>query len=242
MDLDEVRAAFERMPYRPMEVRIDLVTPVVLGPDPLCLDSLLTERLALQLFGPSARDRNRSLVELPLPLKRTGSVWHASIAFPDGGTRGRDFLVKRWSFDIPGVDRSIGWSKEYRMAVRYLATPGLIFYANGSVEAVRTLLSGLRAVGRFRAKGFGEVWRVRVRPVKHDWSLWRDGQPQRPIPIDEVRDPARYYVAPTGYRPPTWRAENQGVCVLPNPETWLRVYPPPPELDDEEKEWLEGEV
>lgn len=239
MDLTELKALYAGIPCRPLEIRVDLITPLAVGPDPLCLDCLLADRVALLLFGATARDRDRALVELPLPLKRSGAVWHASIAFPLAGSLAHDLLAKRWSVPPPpGVDTSQGWAKTARTPVHYLATPALVFWANGNPGEIRRLLTGVQAIGKHRKKGFGEVAQITVRPAPHDWSLWRDGQPQRPLPVDQVKEPWAFYIAATGFRPPTWDPRNQGLCVLPPPDVWLPAYHQPLETaDPDEEDW-----
>lgn len=230
MELESLREHYAALPKEPLVVRLDLQTPVVLGPDPLCLDSLLAYRLAVRLFGRGAFDRMGAMLDLPLPLERTGSVWHASIGFPDSAAHvDHDHLSKRWSVGPPaGVKLGTGWSRMYHLAVFPVSTPSLRFYAKGNTQAVKDLLDGLWAVGKHRNKGYGRVRGVEVLSAAEDWSLWREGRPQRPIPVHEVPEPWRHYVAPTGYRPPTWRPENQGLCVLPEPDLWLHLYPVDP--------------
>lgn len=241
MELDALRTAYAGLPCRPLQVQVDLLTPLATGPDPLCLDALLADRVALRLFGAAARDRSRAMVDLPLPLRRTGEVWHASIGFPAPGAPGQDWLAKRWAVDPPpGASERLGWSRAYHMPVRYLATPSLVFWANGNLEEIRRLLSGLQAIGKHRKKGFGQVRRVTVRPAARDWSLWRAGQPQRPIPVHQVPGPWTCYIGVTGFRPPAWDPRNQGLCVMPPPDVWLQAYGGAARdtvLDPDEADW-----
>lgn len=242
MDIAVLAEHYAALPMRPFRVVFHLSTPLVIGTDPLCLDSLLAHRVALELFGPAAFDRSRSLVDLPLPLKRTGEVWHASIGFPGELTgRGQDFMVKRWSTPVPPrISKSIGWSKTYLLPVAYVATPSVTFYGNGNLAEIKRLLSTVQAIGRWRKKGFGQVRKVSVEPIAKDLSLWCDGQPQRPIPISQVDQPYRYFTAATGFRPPTWVPRNQGLCVMPTPDRWFNsLRTAQPKIDADEEAWEE---
>lgn len=203
--------------FEPLQVDVHLASPLVVPNDPICLDSVLTALVARRVMGWRAlRNDPNSMVEIPLPLAREGSVWAASAGFPEPGAAGLDFFTREGA--RPGLKS--GPFRAFMGTIRYVSSPLVRFYAYGSYEGVEDLLMSLQYLGAHSSHGYGQVRAVQVYRVRHNWSLWREGQPMRPIPVREVENPSRFFVAITGYRPPTWLRQNQDVCVLPHPRMW----------------------
>lgn len=217
----------------PLKVTFSLASPLVVERYPLTLDSLLTYAVAVRVRNdvvPAPRDLPKELIDLPLPLRRTGSVWHGSVMIPEGASEaGMDFYNKKWHGQPPnGLTKT-----EFRLVlaqgplrnvlndVMTLDVPTLAFYACGLEDEVRGLVQGIHSLGAHRAKGYGWVTKVRVERMHTDYSLWRNGVPMRPIPITEVPDYRRHYYGPAAFKPPHWYVAHQALCVLPFPEVWL---------------------
>ncbi len=58
------------------------------------------------------------------------------------------------------------------------------FFGHGDPERVRTLLRFLPGIGRKVHQGYGLIESVRIDPIEQDYSLIRNGQPMRPIPVE----------------------------------------------------------
>lgn len=143
------------------------------------------------------------VADLDLPLARCGhgADWHwaatcgwperadsddlevrAWYSFPDHQ------LIERFVADLPRhVDDDRGRWRRYAMPQLITSTPTLTWRAVGDVEAVRSLLSGIAAIGKSRSRGEGAVtaWSVTAAPEVEAWEaghLHPDGSLGRPCP------------------------------------------------------------
>lgn len=81
-DLSKREKYYRQLLYKPFRAVLILGSPIVLGSDPIYLDSLLTFQVALEVLGTEALGcEQKELVDIPLPLKRAGKeypVWSGS--------------------------------------------------------------------------------------------------------------------------------------------------------------------
>lgn len=93
-NIEELRKRYGKLKSEPFKAVVSLGTPLVLGADPPMLDSILTYQVAAEVFGTDSLNRDlRQMVDIPLPLKRVGSVypvWAAS----------RGYFAKPYFFNV----------------------------------------------------------------------------------------------------------------------------------------------
>lgn len=112
------------------------------------------------------------------------------------------------------VEHKRGFFKQYDMPLVILSTPEMVFYARGDAKRVEIILRCLTHIGKKSSQGYGEIREKRVRVVEQDWSLWRDGQPMRALPIMKEGCLVQFH----GYSFPYWDRRNQDVCIVPRME------------------------
>jgi hypothetical protein len=222
------------MAMRPMRVRAYLRTGVI-SDRYLPLDGVLLFQAARRTFGPrdatlpgQSRGHSPKHVHglVPLVERNPGRQWYYACSFaqwPEHVAEGKDYWNKRFDngyaelLDL-GRQRKVnvgeGRYRSYHMPVFYLAALWVEWYAVGNIDAVRSLLADVWALGKKTVQGFGRVARWEVEPWPEDWSEWRRGQPMRAIPASAL--PA----TPTnlrlwGFRPSYWLPENQALCLMP---------------------------
>jgi|GEM_PF-4399049 hypothetical protein len=98
--LEERRDQYKKLFYEPFRAVLTLGSPVVLGSDPIYLDSLLTFQVAIEVLGADALNREqKDLLDIPLPLKRAGQehpVWAGSRGYVQSPYRfHREFWTRR---------------------------------------------------------------------------------------------------------------------------------------------------
>lgn len=99
---------YQQMKKIPLQIKINLVTPMVYPNYGIHLDSLLTEAVARELFSHDLdrwQDQDKH-IDIPLPLERTEGkypIWKASIGFISPlNKEHRDFWVKRTNDEFAG--------------------------------------------------------------------------------------------------------------------------------------------
>lgn len=211
-----------------MQVRAWLRTPVV-SDATLPLDGIFLYQAMRHKY--SAQDATLpgalSVEPEPLPLARAGEgdLWYYRCSFATWPqvAEGKAAWSKRINtrhMGIVDLGRSSkvtvekGRYRSYHMPVFYRSALWIAWYADGDMEAVRELLRDVWAIGKKTSQGYGRVARWDVEPWPHDWSVERDGQPTRAIPIGgafSLDDHILY----AGYRPPYWLPANQAMCRVP---------------------------
>lgn len=170
----------------------------------------------------------RSLPMLPLATVTDGPFTYHHCSFAEWGqpyAEGRDYWHKLNDDGLfldllsPRVKRIFELGGRYKtkhMPLYYRVAPWVRWYVVGDAAALRDLLHSVKWLGKHKAAGWGRVRRWEVTPAEADYSLWRDGVPQRSIPIT----PAIHQLGGLrrmhwGYRPFYYEACNQTLCYIP---------------------------
>jgi CRISPR type IV-associated protein Csf3 len=109
------------------------------------------------------------------------------------------------------IEHKRGFFKQYDMPLVILSTPEMTFYARGDAKRIEIILRYLTHIGKKSSQGFGEIREKKIEVIEQDWSLWRDGQPMRAIPI--IKEGCLMLFC--GYRFPYWDRRNQDICIVP---------------------------
>lgn len=109
-----------------------------------------------------------------------------------------------------------GRYKAYHMPLPTLVCDKVTWYAYGDMEKVADLLTGIAAIGKKRSYGNGNVIKILVGAMGHDWSEWRNNKLMRPMPgplAKNVQWHGGFNAQLTAFRAPQWHAGNQTMCV-----------------------------
>ena len=216
---------------QPLRVRAYLRTPIVCD-EAMPLDGVLQYQAMRRAYGPADSALPGALpppplVPLPLAVAGEGDNWYYRCSWaqwPEHVASGKTYWEKRVSTlraaQIAELSRSgrveiaKGRYRLYHMPLFYQAALYLDWYVCGDRNAIADLLQDVWGIGKKQSQGFGRVIRWEIEPQAEDWSVTRDGQPMRAIPISgKWFDPtnARHI----GYRPPYWLPEHQTLCNIP---------------------------
>lgn len=100
-----------------------------------------------------------------------------------------------------------------------LITPYLEFFAKGDIEGIAGLTEIILKFGYLsgkRASGYGKILNAEITAAEGDWSLWRDGQPTRNVPVlqgEKLRE--GIIVKECGHCPPYWHTGLWRKCYVP---------------------------
>lgn len=171
--------------------------------------------------------------ELPF-INYWNGLCKVSSGFVNGGSF-KSVYHKKWDeeyddiVDFKGNREKItvgtGQLKSYSMPLRVVASPKVVFFADGEKERISQLLNGyVFFLGKKAAQGWGHVRHWRIEEIAADYSLLKDGQPMRPIPLPLANQNGLYgEVRYTGFRSPFWNPDNMDVCLV--PDVWLKIDP-----------------
>jgi hypothetical protein len=156
------------------------------------------------------------------PIKRSGDLWHASVAqFPPEAVLGLTKFYKRFDernchiveTKVKKIQIDRGHFRAYMMNITHVTTRTVSFYVNGCLDEVLRLVSFLPGLGKKVVDGCGQFKSVSVDELSEDFSLVKDGVAMRPLPVSlgfrgEV-------LMRTAWRAPYWDKQNIDVCVVP---------------------------
>jgi len=227
---------------QPLHIRFDLVSPLAaFDKRPSYLDGLLSgalgEKLVAEIGGDDgsagrdpfqeALDLSKFIADVEIGGER---VWKASRLFPSWTgplhwwtmTRKTDPLVYKQGQESglvksnrASVDLNSGQERNYFWYLPIREASHLDAWCVGDRDAILSLVSSVRSVGKYRKNGFGLVSQVRVTPDPDADIKWR----WRPLPdgADECEgDPDVTYVPSfETLRPPYWDALARKKCRIP---------------------------
>lgn len=167
--------------------------------DYLMLDSLLAYAVLKDILGSEFENVTNSdeLIDVPLPLKRTSEIWHASAGIFDVIDTDQGSWKKRWDstdnhlvnshkkrtgkYSLK-VDVGSGNNKAYSMPLQLYLTKKIDFYINGNGnEVMRLLKKYIHAVGKKRSQGYGFIQDMKIKRIDKDKSIIRKGKVVRPV-------------------------------------------------------------
>lgn len=122
-----------------------------------------------------------------------------------------------WGKKKPKFSTSEGHTKSYDLPLYLREIPRIDWFCRGDQGLIDRYLSRVRYIGKKRSYGYGRVDRWEIVGFDRDWSLWRNGQITRPVPLRLV-DGIEYRgetLMRWGWRSPYWLPENQDICILP---------------------------
>ncbi len=155
-------------------------------------------------------------------------VYCSSWAMPgDDAEQGTVFFNKR--LDIKAmtdwieprrtrIETGKGELKNAHVPFLYTVTETLTWYALGLKTEIERLLDLTYAIGKKRARGFGEVRAWEVEQIEADSSVFDpDGNLMRPIPamlLEEMNVRGEFKYSYTTYRPPYWEPRWVAKCAV----------------------------
>jgi CRISPR type IV-associated protein Csf3 len=184
---------------RPLRVTAEMVSRVMLSPEPLHLDALLMAAVARRDGLPpltSAADAiDAPPLDIPIALSECGRYYLASAAIGDVVSRENRFIQRRFplqecitrgSDSIKRIALTSGTCKSFRVPAETQHMPTIVWYAVGDEHAVRELLGWVTRIGRRRGVGEGLVreWRVEQCESWQGFPVILDGRPLRHMPVD----------------------------------------------------------
>lgn len=220
----------------PLRVRAWLRSPVV-SDVALPLDGMLLYQAARRRYGPKESNYPGvalydGAADVKLPIKRRHgprSCWYYLCSWaqwPEHVVDGRSFWTKRLSRHTEILD--LGRAKQvslkggryrsYQMPVFYRSCLYVDWYCVGDGDAILDLLSDVWGLGKKTTQGYGRVLRWEAEPIIGDWSVWRNGDLARAVPVCDQSYKELDESWPkmeVGFRPSYWQSHNQAMCYIP---------------------------
>jgi hypothetical protein len=182
---------------------------------------------------------DRTIREIPIPLKTSGcekKFYHGSMLIPgkvvkygfepirllhSTDTKNKKKLLSPLESSIvTGYrDASRGVYKSRDVQFPYIHMIEGYFYGCGDIRQVRSLLKGLRGIGKKVGLGYGSIKKIDVVPVEEDNSIFVRGKLVRIVPAAEMYIPDAQ-IEMVSYRPPYWDPQNQAICYVPAEHIW----------------------
>lgn len=171
----------------------------------------------------------KGVATLPLGIIHPGRrIWYYQCSWAQWShdIEGRDYWNKRFDSAFADMldfgDRrgkvviGAGQYKAYHMTVFYRVAEWVEWYCVGDKTEIEALLSTLTNIGKKGVQGWGRVRQWQIDRKKEDWSVWRDGQLMRGIPVEDVADIDQvFYVGMYGIRPSYWKKSNHRSLAMP---------------------------
>jgi CRISPR type IV-associated protein Csf3 len=231
-------------------LRIKLYSPLAFWANktmyPLSLDGILAYVVALRegKWKTPAEITKGNFDPPELPLDKVDDIpglefYKASMMFvpPEAYWSSDTFVKKSDAFEAmhehgvgsPNIlrDKSQGIFRGGMEPFLFLNTPYVDFYFSGDYDAVVDLKGDLERLGYIGAKhnaGCGAILKIRVKHIKDpkmDYSVFKDGRPTRPIPVEYFPDGLRgTAIERCGFRPPYEYVGSKARCYVPPPEQW----------------------
>lgn len=221
-------------------VRFHLLTPIAFwgqqGPKPLMFDALLAYARMRSEGRAKTQDERFVLTDFDLPLDREEGpsgrkIWRASAMFAPDGYFAPYYVVRSgdWRQDMTWVagggmeyQCAQGVWRSYQEPYWLLVVPYIDFYCSGDLDGVVKLLEIVDALGHLGSKrhsGLGKIRGIEIDTHAPDWSVWKDGKPTRPVPV-EIAPGKDLPVEAESFAPPYWHPARKGMCYVPPVEQW----------------------
>jgi hypothetical protein len=217
------------MTDRPFRVVFHLAFPLTLNHPWLHLDSLVLHASMLRVLGRAYYTLpTKQVVDVREIVTRIGrpplAEWRGvpcgSISFfhPPLPCSTLAYFQRFEAEQFPGdrVNTAAGHFRNRMMYWTYRPARTVTFYGRGDTELCRDVLSALPAIGNDHRVGWGEVLRCDVEEQEEDWSLFKGGVAQRPIPMTLLLRASE--VAQLAWRAPYWDRANIAWCASPGAE------------------------
>jgi len=155
------------------------------------------------------------------PLKKTGDIYHASISFFDIKDAFTTKIYKKFCekyLDLKRIrkkkiDKTRGHFKDHMISLVYVPARKVIFYGCGDVSTIDDLLKNLAGLGKKTSIGYGFIKDYKIKEIKDDLSVVKEGIAMRPIPKEMLKEWSELVLM--AYKPPYWAKENVKLCAPP---------------------------
>ena len=122
------------------------------------------------------------------------------------------------------VDVGAGHFKNYHMPLVVKSYKTITFYVNGDMEEIKRLLETyIYFLGKKSTQGFGQIKKWEFEEIEEDYSIFKDKEIMRPIPIKEIGNRELKFVEfktsvlrECALTPPYWREDCRELCVIPD--------------------------
>lgn len=121
---------------------------------------------------------------------------------------------------------STGWGQAVQETYWLLITPFVDFFVRGEEKPLDELVGVIRNggyLGGKRGSGFGRIKEVECYEMEEDWSVWKNGKPTRPVPVELVGERTGLVKEWATFKPPYWHVANSAWCYMPPKEQYLPV-------------------
>jgi len=187
--VEKRRKEYEKLSKQPLKIIFKMKNEICLN-DYLMLDSLLAYAVLKDVWGDNFENNTNSdnLIDVPLPLKRTDEVWHASAGIFEIAAKDKASWKKRFDDENShlvdkekkrsgkyGLKIDVGSRnmKAYSMPVQLYLTREIFFYANGHAGEIQKLLEKhIHSAGKKRSQGYGFINEIIVKAIDHDYSFF----------------------------------------------------------------------
>ena len=212
------------MNYEPLQIDIKLSTPLCMGYAWINLDGIIAYLCAREQLGQDfylLPTKNPVKLNLDVPLKKTGKIYHGSVVLMDVDKISIMRIYKRFDEQNIGhlntkrkkIPIGCGFFKSCIINLPYIPASEVTFYACGDEDRITELFKGLTGLGKSANIGFGKIIDISIKKIKTDYSLVKDGVSMRPIPISMLRKyESTFYTACTF---PYWDKRNVVKCATP---------------------------
>lgn len=236
--INQKRKKYQQLDNWPAKITFKMQNGIVLN-DYLMLDSLLAYAVLKDILGSRFENVTNSseLIEVPLPLKKTGETWHSSAGIFNVIEADQSTWKKRWDSTDNNlvnphkrrtgkyslkIDVGSGNNKAYSMPLQMYLTKEISFYINGNGnEIMRLLKENIKSVGKKRSQGYGMIMDMQIEPKNEDESIIWNGKIARPITYDDFISSGfadQAYEAINRYmpnKPPYWNTKESKKCLAP---------------------------
>lgn len=223
--------------FNNFKVTAHMASPTAVA-DFIILDSVIAAAIAKKIYGDeyysgeniygSKKEVDKCLSKV---LDKEYGVYCTSIGLGDN----KEYVsswCKRWD-DIHDdmvkfkgksrhrVDIGSGIFKSYHMPIILKSYQTITFYVRGNMEKVKELLENfIYYLGKKSSQGYGKVRLWEFNEISKDYSVWKNGEPVRPIPGLECQEYIKLSkdinLQQYAIIPPYWRQDNRKLCVMPN--------------------------
>lgn len=187
------------MNWTPLKIEMSLSTPLCMGFAWLHLDGIVAHLEARRTLGEdyyTLPSKEPVDLNLEIPLKKTGKIYHASSIILDPEMLSAMTIYKRFNeADIQTtqikkkhIQLAMGLFRSYMIRLPYISTKKVCFFANGDKERLEHSLSHLHAIGKKTVIGFGKITDMKIEEIGTDCSLVMDGVAMRPLPVDMLSE------------------------------------------------------
>lgn len=214
----------------PFKITIKLGSPVCLTFPFIHLDGIMSFLVAIDKYKQKLFEFSRMSyydLRLPLPLKKTKDVYHASVAiFQPEGLLHYTRIYKRFEDRFVNKLRkrklviNSGYFRYFAIAEPYITASHVIFYGCGDVEKIKYLFETyLVGIGNDVRIGWGSVRDIQIKEIDRDMSLIFENKAMRVLPVSMLKKYSE--TAYLSYKPPYWYKGNIDLCVPPGAECEL---------------------